>query len=65
MSELLEATRTLMKESGKSIRQIAKSTGLPDYNVANILYQVKAEAIDRIELILDDLGYEIVIRRKK
>ena len=65
MSELLEATRTLMKESGKTAREIAAGTGLPHWQVTNIQYQVKAEAIDRIEKILDDLGYELVIRRKK
>ena len=64
-SELLEAARVLMDESGLTLAELAKLTRIEKYALMRLRRTTVAPTLVNIETVIDKLGYEIVVRRKK
>lgn len=63
--ELLETVRILMDESGLALADMARLTGLDKHVLLRLRKNAKAPITAHVETVIDKLGYEIVVRRKK
>jgi len=63
--ELLETVRILMDESGLTLADTARLTGLDKHVLLRLRRTTLAPTLVNIETVIDKLGYEIVVRRKK
>lgn len=63
--ELLETVRILMDESGLTLADTARLTGLDKHVLLRLRKNAKAPITAHVETVIDKLGYEIVVRRKK
>lgn len=64
-SELLEAARVLMDESGLTLAEMSKLTRIEKHALMRLRRTALAPTLVNIETVIDKLGYEIVVRRKK
>ena len=64
-SELLETARVLMDESGLTLAEMSKLTRIEKHALLRLRRTTLAPALVNIETVIDKLGYEIVVRRKK
>ena len=64
-SDLLETARILMDESGLKLSELEELTGLDKQTLIRIRKITLAPTMRNIETVIDKLGYEIVVRRKK
>ena len=64
-SELLEAARVLMDESGLTLVEMSKLTRIDKHALMRLRRTMLAPTLVNIETVIDKLGYEIVVRRKK
>lgn len=63
--ELLETVRILMDESGLKLSELEELTGLDKQTLIRIRKITLAPTMRNVETVIDKLGYEIVVRRKK
>lgn len=64
-SDLLETARILMDESGLKLSELEELTGLDKQTLIRIRKITLAPTMRNVETVIDKLGYEIVVRRKK
>ena len=64
-SELLETARVLMDESGLTLAEMSKLTRIEKHALMRLRRTTIAPTLVNIETVIDKLGYEIVVRRKK
>ena len=64
-SDLLETARILMDESGMKLSELEELTGLDKQTLIRIRKITLAPTMRNVETVIDKLGYEIVVRRKK
>lgn len=64
-SDLLETARILMDESGLKLSEMEELTGLDKQTLIRIRKITLAPTMRNVETVIDKLGYEIVVRRKK
>ena len=64
-SDLLETARILMDESGLKLSELEELTGLDKQTLIRIRKIALAPTMCNVETVIDKLGYEIVVRRKK
>lgn len=64
-SELLETARVLMDESGLTLAEMSKLTRIEKHALLRLRRTTLAPTLVNIETVIDKLGYEIVVRRKK
>ena len=64
-SDLLETARILMDESGLKLSELEELTGLDKQTLIRIRKITLAPTMCNVETVIDKLGYEIVVRRKK
>lgn len=64
-SELLETARVLMDESGLTLAEMSKLTRIDKHALMRLRRTTLAPTLVNIETVIDKLGYEIVVRRKK
>lgn len=64
-SELLETARVLMDESGLTLAEMSKLTRIEKHALIRLRRTTLAPTLVNIETVIDKLGYEIVVRRKK
>lgn len=64
-SELLETARVLMDESGLTLAEMSKLTRIDKHALLRLRRTTLAPTLVNIETVIDKLGYEIVVRRKK
>lgn len=63
--ELLETVRILMDESGLKLSELEELTGLNKQKLIRLRSTTLAPALLNAEIVIDKLGYEIVVRRQK
>lgn len=64
-SELLETARVLMDESGLTLAEMERLTGIDRHALLRLRKNATAPSAVNVETVIDKLGYEIVVRRKK
>lgn len=64
-SELLETARVLMDESGLTLAEMSKLTRIDKHALMRLRRTTLAPTLVNIETVINKLGYEIVVRRKK
>jgi len=65
MSKTMDALRTAIKKSPVSQYRIAKDTPITKSELSLFSRGIRGMGLDRMELLADYLGYEIIIRPKK
>ena len=64
-SELLECIRISIEKGDAKANELAESIGMTPQAFYEFVHNCKGTQIARAEQILDVLGYEIVLRRRK
>lgn len=64
-SELIEFVRIAIKDGEMSAGEVAGAMGMSPQAFSEFLRNCKGTQIARVEQILDILGYEIVIRKRR
>ena len=64
-SEILECIRVIIESSGKAPRDVAYSVSMTKQELYSFLHECKGTQLAKAEKILDALGYELVIRKKR
>lgn len=65
MSNLLERTRQIIEASPVTRYQIAKDTGIDQTTLSLFVNGKRGLSIERVEIVLDYLGYEIEIVKRE
>lgn len=64
-SELMEFVRLSIKSGEMSAGEVAAAIGLSPQAFSEFMRNCRGTQVARVEQILDVLGYELVIRKKK
>jgi transcriptional regulator with XRE-family HTH domain len=64
MKSIREFTRRAIEQSGLSRYQISQDTGIDEASLSLFVHGKRGFRLERIEALLDYLGYEIRITRK-
>lgn len=64
-SELLECIRHLLEKDKGSMHNVALKAGMSYYSLYDFVKTCQGTQILKAEKILDVLGYELVLRKKK
>jgi transcriptional regulator with XRE-family HTH domain len=62
---LLDDVRRIVEDCGRSRYEIAKATGIDQAQLSRLMSASGAMSIPRLEQLLDELGFEINVRRKR
>lgn len=65
MSELLTNIRQLIEDSGQTRYAIAKATGVSESQLSRLMAGTAGLSIESAQLLLDYLGYEIHVKKKR
>ena len=65
MAVLFDQVRDLISECGESRYSISKSTSISQSQLSSFMAGDKGLGHDAMERLLDHLGYEIQVKRKK
>ena len=65
MVGLLEQVRETIESSGQSRYVISKATGIGQSQLAKVMAGTAGLSIEAAERLLDHLGYEIQVRKKR
>jgi len=64
-NELLKQIRELIEGSGESRYAISQQTGISQSQLSKVMAGKAGLSIEAAELLLDHLGYEIVVKKKR
>lgn len=64
-SELMEFVRLAIKSGDMSAGEVAAAIGMSPQGFSEFMRNCRGTQVARVEQILDVLGYELLIRKKK
>ncbi|MEO2029314.1 MAG: helix-turn-helix domain-containing protein [Fuerstiella sp.] len=65
MTEILEQVRDLIQNSDRSRYAISKATGITESQLSRLMAGTSSLSLDRLELLLGHLGYELKAQKKR
>jgi len=65
MSELFRQVRNLIESAEESRYRISKATGVSESSLSQFMAETKGLSHEAIEKILEHLGYEIRVQKKR